>query len=95
MGFEGHRSEYTGLIALHCRLAEMEGYTLQKKKKRFTQMYDYIDKHLAKDFNVSSIGEAVLLSAKDDVGETGHDNLEDMLDAYKWMEDCCSENPSG
>ena len=83
---EEHRSEYTGMIALHCKLAEMEGYILTKKKKRFTQMYDYIDLHLAKDFSASSIGEAVLLSAEGDVGETGYSTLDEMLDAYKWME---------
>jgi len=82
-----HRSEYTGMIALHCRLAEMEGYTLKKKKKRFANMYDYIDKHLAKDFSHSSIGEAVLLSASGDVGETGYSTLDEMLDAYRWMEE--------
>ena len=82
---EDHRSEYTGMIALHCKLAEKEGYVLQKKKKRFTEMYNYIDRHLAKDFSVFSIGEAVLLSASGDVGETAHDTLEEMLEAYKWM----------
>jgi hypothetical protein len=40
------RDEITGMAALHCRLAEMDGYKLDKKAKRYTAMADYME-HVA------------------------------------------------
>lgn len=36
------RDELTGMAALHCRLAEMDGHKMDKKAKRFTAMADYM-----------------------------------------------------
>lgn len=40
------RDEVQGLIALHCRLAQMSGHKMDKAAMRFSAMTDYVE-HLA------------------------------------------------
>jgi len=40
------RDTLTGMAALHCRLAQMDGHAMDKGAKRYTAMADYM-KHVA------------------------------------------------
>lgn len=77
------RPEITGLCALHTRLAQMEGVGFTKKRKRYSDMADYVLWYMKPD--MGSIWEAVMAASEDPVEGTGYKDLKEMNRAYKWM----------
>lgn len=81
--------ELTGMVALHCKLASLEGYSFIKKKKRFNHMVDYIlhTKNMGGDFDVFDrgyMGEVILMASDDPIMQTGYDSIQEAVEKEKW-----------
>lgn len=79
------REEITGMAALHCRLAEMDGHKMDKKAKRFTAMADYME-------HVSACGAEIFMCALSEAVEMAihgnplHTGKPFDRSAWAWME---------
>lgn len=79
------RDTLIGMAALHCRLAQMEGYKLDKKAMRYTAMADYME-HVAAGGAcdpIAALSEAVETAI---IGNPMHTGLPFDRSAYRWME---------
>jgi hypothetical protein len=84
------RSEMTGMVALHVKLAKMDGYTFYKKATRYNSIVDYM---LCCACCGDVFNEKIAWSAMDDgildctVEGFGADYPFDRNN-FRWMENC-------
>ncbi len=85
-GTESVKDVVTGIVALQCKLAQMDGYNLKKKSKRFNKIAEYHMMTCAGDFmDRYYIGECVLLCSDDPIMGSLYEDLNDLISAEKWM----------
>jgi hypothetical protein len=80
------RALLLGMAALHCTLAKMSGFKLDKAAMRFTAMADYMEHVVACGTSVdplSALDEAVSTAI---IGDPMHTGLPFCRQNYAWME---------
>lgn len=75
------RAQATGMAALHCRLAKMEGHQIDKKCMRYTAMADYME-ICGTDYHMG-LSEAVETAL---IGNEMHTGNAFDVNSYLWME---------
>ena len=87
MQTEMTRDTIQGLVAIHSKLAAMDGYLFDKKAKRYSAMADYVEHIVACGESVSPrdvIAEAVSTAI---IGDSMYiEKTPFIRDAYLWME---------
>jgi len=82
------RDTVIGTVALQCKLAQMEGYNLKKKSKRFNKIAEYHMMTCAGNFmDRYYMVECVLLCSDDPTAGSMYDDLSDLIVAERWMYD--------
>ena len=81
-------AQVKGLLALHCHLAKMEGYILDKKCMRYNAMWDYI--RVCGGFSWPAFWEAIETCVADadwftPKSATMYTGTPFDIEAYKWV----------